>query len=283
MYRMLESRDHSLENVVGDVRRGMSTRAQLKRFSEHHAHISMIEPKKVWEALEDSDWLEAMHKELNNFERNKVWKLVEKPKDCRNAISTKWIFKNNQDEHGIKVRNRAILVAQGFSQIEGIDYEETYAPVARLESICILLAYAAHHNFKLQQMDVESAFLNGPLNELVYVKQPLGFEDPNFPNHVYKLYKALYELKQAPHTWYENLRELLFDRSFEVGKIDPTLFTKKVNGELFVFQIYVDDIIFGSSNKAFNDELSKLMTSRFRMPMMGELRVFLGFEIKQVR
>ena len=280
---MLELRDHSLQNVVGDLRKGISTRAQLKRFSEHQAHISMIEPKKVWEALEDSDWLEAMHKELNNFERNKVWKLVEKPKDCRNVIGTKWIFKNKQDEHGIIVRNKARLVAQGYSQIEGIDYGETYAPVARLESIRILLAYAAHHNFKLQQMDVESAFLYGPLNELVYVKQPPGFEDPNFPNHVYKLDKALYGLKQAPRTWYEHLRELLFDRGFEVGKIDPTLFTKRVNGELFVCQIYVDDIIFGSSNKAFNDEFSKLMTSRFRMSLMGELRVFLGFEIKQVR
>ena len=138
-----------------------------------------------------------MHKEINNFEINKVWKLVEKPKDCRNVIGTKWIFKNKQDEHGIIVRNKARLVAQRFSQIEGIDYGETYAPVARLESFRILLAYAAHHNFKLQQMDVESAFLYGPLNELVYVKQHPIFEDPNFPNHVYKLDKALYGLKQA--------------------------------------------------------------------------------------
>src|SRR3954464_7476080 len=132
----------------------------------------------MWEALEDSDWLEAMHKELNNFERNKVWKLVEKPKNCRNVIGTKWIFKNKQYEHGIIVRNKARLVSQGFSQIEGIDYGETYAPVARLESICILLAYAAHHNFKLQQMDVESAFLYGTLNELVYVKQPRDLRIP---------------------------------------------------------------------------------------------------------
>src|SRR4051812_881199 len=158
--RMLELRDHTLQNVVGDLRKGISTRAQLKRFSEHQAHISMIEPKKVWEALEDLDWLEAMHKELNNFERNKVWKLVDKPKDCRNVIGTKWIFKNKQDEHGIMVRNKARLVAQGFSQIEDIEYGETYAPAARLESICILIAYAAHHNFKLQQSDVESAFFN---------------------------------------------------------------------------------------------------------------------------
>jgi hypothetical protein len=156
-----------------------------------------VEPQKVFEALEDPNWVEAMHEELNNFERNKVWSLVEKPKDCRNVIGTTWVFKNKQDVNGIVVRNEARLVAQGFSQVEGIDYGETFAPMARLESICILVAYASHHNFKLQQMDAKSAFLNGPLHELVYVKQPPGFEDPNFPNHVYKIGKALYGLKQA--------------------------------------------------------------------------------------
>jgi hypothetical protein len=181
------------------------------------------------------------------------------------------------------VRNKARLVPQGYSQIEGIDYEETSAPVAHLESICILLDYALHHNFKLQQMDVKSVFLNGTLHELVYVKQPLGFKDPNFPNHVYKLDKALYGLKQAPRVWYEHLRELLIDRGFEIGLIDPTLFTKKVNGELFMCQLYVDDIIFGSSNKSFNDEFVRLMTNKFEMSMMGELKFFLGFEVRQLR
>ena len=118
-------------------------------------------------------------------------------------------------------------------------------------------------------MNVKSAFLNGPLKELVYVKQPPGFEDPKLPNHVYKLDKTLYGLKQAPCAWYEHLRELLVDRGFEVGQIDPTLFTKRVKGELFICQVYVDDIIFGSSNKAFNDEFSKLITDRFEMSMMG--------------
>jgi hypothetical protein len=118
-----------------------------------------VEPQKVVEALEDPSWVEAMHKELNNFEHNKVWSLVEKPKDCRNVIGTKWVFKNKQGANGIFVRNKARLVGQGYSQVEGIDYGETYAPVARLESICILFAYASHHNFKLQQMDVKSAFL----------------------------------------------------------------------------------------------------------------------------
>ncbi|KAK1660605.1 hypothetical protein QYE76_048764 [Lolium multiflorum] len=281
--RNLELRGHTHDKVLGDVRAKVSTRRQLANFSHHHAYISLVEPKKVFEALEDSDWLEAMHEELNNFKRNKVWTLVEKPKGCRNVIGTKWIFKNKQDEFGNVVRNKARLVAQGFSQVEGIDFGETYAPVARLESIRILLAYASHHNFKLQQMDVKSAFLNGPLHEEVYVKQPPGFEDLNFPNHVYKLDKALYGLKQAPRAWYEHLKELLVDRGFDVGLIDPTLFTKRVNGELFVCQLYVDDIIFGSTNKAFNDEFSKLMTDRFEMSMMGEMKFFLGFEIKQLR
>ncbi|KAK1643099.1 hypothetical protein QYE76_060904 [Lolium multiflorum] len=201
--RILEIRGHTHDKVLGDVRAKVSTRRQLANFSNHHAYISVVEPKKVFEALEDSDWVDAMHEELNNFKRNKVWTLVEKPKGCRNVIGTKWIFKNKQDEFGNIVRNKARLVAQGFSQVEGIDFGETYAPVARLESIRILLAYASHHNFKLQQMDVKSAFLNGPLHEEVYVKQPPGFEDLNFPNHVYKLDKALYGLKQAPRAWHD--------------------------------------------------------------------------------
>ena len=120
-------------------------------------------------------------------------------------------------------------------------------------------------------MDVKSVFLNGPLNELVYVKQPSGFKDPKLPNHVYKLKKALYGLKQAPHSWYEHLTELLQDRGFEIGKIDPTLFTKRVKGDLFICQLYVDDIIFGSPNIFFDDEFA------------GELKFFLGFEVKQKR
>ena len=126
-----------------------------------------------------------------------------------NVIGTKWVFCNKQDKNGVVRRNKAWLVAQGFTQVEGLDFEETYAPVARLEAIRMLLAYAAHHNFKLYQMDVKSAFLNGPIQELVYVEQPPGFEDHKFSNHVYKLQKVLYGLKQASRAWYECLKELL--------------------------------------------------------------------------
>ncbi|KAK1678905.1 hypothetical protein QYE76_039753 [Lolium multiflorum] len=232
--RILEIRGHTHDKVLGDVRAKVSTRRQLANFSNHHAYISVVEPKKVFEALEDSDWVDAMHEELNNFKRNKVWTLVEKPKECRNVIGTKWIFKNKQDEFGNIVRNKARLVAQGFSQVEGIDFGETYAPVARLESIRILLAYASHHNFKLQQMDVKSAFLNGPLHEEVYVKQPRGLRISTFLTMSTSLIKHF----------------MVSNKLLEL---------------------------------AFNDEFSKLMTDRFEMSMMGEMKFFLGFEIKQLR
>jgi hypothetical protein len=125
-------------------------------------------------------------------------------------------------------RNKARLVAKGYSQVEGLGFDETYAPIARLESIHILLAYATYHGFKHYQMDVKSAFLNGPIKEEVYVEQPPGFEDNEYPNHVYKLSKALYGLKQAPRAWYEYLRDFLITNGFKVGKADPTLFTKIV-------------------------------------------------------
>jgi hypothetical protein len=125
--------------------------------------VSPLEPSKVEEALEDEDWMIAMQEELNNFTRNKVWSLVERPK--QNMIGTRWVFRNKQDEHGVVIRKKARLVAQGFTQIEGLDFGQTYAPVGRLESIRILLAYAAHHDFKLYQMDVKSAFLNGPYHD----------------------------------------------------------------------------------------------------------------------
>jgi hypothetical protein len=174
-------------------------------------------------------------------------------------------------------------MAKGYSQIEGLDFDKTFSPVARLESICILLAYATHHGFKLYQMDIKSAFLNGPIKEEVYVEHPPGFRSEEYPNHVYKLHKALYELKQTPRALYEYLRDFLIKNSFRIGKADSTLFTRKIDKYLFVCQIYVDDIVFGSTNKFFCDKFSKIMTDRFEMSMMGVLTFFLGFQIKQAK
>ena len=132
-------------------------------------------------------------------------------------------------------------------------------------------------------MDVKSAFLNGVINELVYVEQPSGFEDPRNPNHVYRLHKALYGLKQAPRAWYERLRDFLIMQGFKIGRVDTTLFTKDVNGDLFICQIYVDDIIFGSTNDSLSHEFATMMSREFEMSMIGELTFFLGFQVKQLK
>jgi hypothetical protein len=267
--------DHPVNSILGDIHKGVTTRSRVAHFCEHYSFVSSYEPYRVEDALRDSDWVLAMQEELNNFTRNEVWHLVPHPNP--NVVGTKWIFRNKQDEHGVVTRNKALLMAKGYSQVEGLDFGETYAPVARLESIRILLAYATYHGFKLYQMDVKSAFLNGPIKEEVYVEQPPGFEDSENPNHIYKLFKALYGLKQAPRAWYECLRDFLISNDFKVGKVDPTLFTKTIANDLFVCQIYVDDIIFGSTNKSTCEEFSRIMIQKFEMSMMGELKYFLGF------
>jgi hypothetical protein len=271
-------RDHPVNSILGDIHKGLTTRSRVAHFCEHYSFVSSIKPYRVEDALRDSDWVLAMQAELNNFTRNEVWHLVPRPN--QNVVGTKWVFRNKQDEHGVVIRNKARLVAKGYSQVEGLDFDETYAPVARIESIRILLAYATYHGFKLYQMDVKSVFLNGPIKKEVYIEQPPGFEDSEYPNHVYKLSKALYGLKQAPRAWYECLRDLLITNGFKVGKADPTLFTKTVANDLFVCQIYVDDIIFGSTNKFTCEEFSSIIVQKFEMSMMGELRYFLGFQIK---
>jgi hypothetical protein len=160
-------RDHPIDNILGTIKRGVTTHSRLTIFCEFYTFVSTLEPLKVEEALKDPDLVMAMQEDLNNFIRNEVWSLVERPK--KNVIGTRWVFRNKQDEHGVITRNKARLVAQGFTQLEGIDFGETYAPVARLESIRMLITYVTHHDFKLYQMDVKSAFLNGPIQELVFV------------------------------------------------------------------------------------------------------------------
>ncbi|GJW07270.1 retrovirus-related pol polyprotein from transposon TNT 1-94 [Tanacetum coccineum] len=222
-----------------------------------------------------------MQEELNQFIANDVWELVPQPKNMT-IIGTKWVFRNKLDENGIVSQNKARLVAQGYNQQEGIDYDETYVPVARLESIRILLAYACALDFKLFQMDVKSAFLDDFINEKVYVVQPLGFIDFEKPDHVYKLKKALYGLKKAPKAWYDRLKPFLINHEYKMGMVDNTLFTKKKISNLIIVQIYVDDIIFGSTCQDMCDEFAKIMHDEFEMSMMGELNFFLGLQIKQM-
>ncbi|GKB05596.1 retrovirus-related pol polyprotein from transposon TNT 1-94 [Tanacetum coccineum] len=217
------------------------------------------EPKNVNEALKDESWVTAMQEELNQFITNDVWELVPNPMDMT-IIGTKWVYRNKLDENGVVTRKKARLVAQGYNQQEGINYDETYAPVARLESIRILLAYACTLDFNLFQMDVKSAFLNGFINEEVYVAQPPGFIDFAKPNHVYRLKKVLYGLKQDPKAWSDILKAFLIKHDYTMGMVDNTLFTKKKDPNLIIVQIYVDDIIFGSTCQEMCDILPRSCT-----------------------
>ncbi|KAH9670243.1 hypothetical protein KPL70_016903 [Citrus sinensis] len=217
-----------------------------------------------------------------NIMKSQMWsKMKILLKHSPRSGGTKWVFRNKMDESGVVVRNKARLVAQGYNQEEGINFDETFDPVARLESIRMLLAYVCHKDFILYQMDVKSAFLNGYILEEVYVKQPPGFENENFPNHVYKLLKALYGLKQAPRAWYDRLKNFLLENDFSMGKADTTLFVKHKNQDILIVQIYIDDIIFGSTNELLCKEFSSCMSKEFEMSMMGELKYFLGLQIKQ--
>ncbi|GJW20226.1 putative ribonuclease H-like domain-containing protein [Tanacetum coccineum] len=211
------------------------------------------QPTKIAQALDDVIWVEAMQEELLQLEIQKVWTLVDLPYG-KKAIGTKWVYRNKKDERGIVVRNKARMVAQGYKQEEGIDYDE---------------------------MDVKSAFLYYTIKEEVYVSQPPGFVDPEFPNKVYKVEKALYGLHEAPRAWYETLSTYLLDNRFYKGQIDKTLFIKRVKDDILLVQVYVDDIIFGSTKKSLCTDFEQIMHKRFQMSSMGELTFFLGLQVKQ--
>ncbi|GJV30999.1 putative ribonuclease H-like domain-containing protein [Tanacetum coccineum] len=294
---------HPSALILGDPTSAVQTRSKVNKSSEAHAFVSYVqkqrrnnhkdfhhclfacflsqhEPKKISEALEDESWVDAMQEELLQFEIQKVWILVDLPYG-KKAIGTKWVYRNKKDERGVVVRNKARLVAQGHRQEEGIDYDEVFAPVARLEAIRIFLAFASYMGFIVYQMDVKSAFLYGKIDEEVYVSQPPGFLDPKYPEKVYKVVKALYGLHQAPRAWYATLSTFLLKNGYRRGTIDKTLFLKKDKHDIILVQVYVDDIIFGSTKKSWCDEFEALMKSRFQMSSMGELTFFLGLQVKQ--
>ncbi|GKB04322.1 retrovirus-related pol polyprotein from transposon TNT 1-94 [Tanacetum coccineum] len=182
------TKDHPLDQVIGDPSKPVMTRQRLHtdfEVSIYALTVSTIEPKNIKEAMKDHSWIKSMQDELNQFERLQVWELVPRP-EGKNVIALKWLWKNKCDAENIVVRNKTRLVAKGYKQEEGIDFEESFAPVARLEAVRMFIAYVAHKNITIFQMDVKTAFLNGPLKEEVYVSQPEGFIDPEFPDHVYR-------------------------------------------------------------------------------------------------
>nr|GEV51279.1 hypothetical protein [Tanacetum cinerariifolium] len=238
------TKDHLLHKIIGNPKSSVRTRGQLANSCLFSCLLSSIEPANMAEALRDADW-------------------------------------NKKDESSLVIRNKARLVAVGYSQQEGIDHDKTFAPVARIEAIRLFLAYAAHKDFIFFQMDVKTSFLNGILMEEVYVGQPPGFVSTQYPDYVYALDKALYGLKQAPRAWYDVLSQFLIDSGFQKGSIDTTLFIKKKGKHIILIQIYVDGIIFGSTNPKYCTKFSDLMVKRFEMSMMEEMKFFLGLQVNQ--
>nr|GEY07553.1 retrovirus-related Pol polyprotein from transposon TNT 1-94 [Tanacetum cinerariifolium] len=277
------TKDHPLEQVIGNPLQSVRTRRQLESNGEmcmFALTVSQTEPKNIKEAMADSAWIESMQEELHQFDRLNVWELVDRPL-CTNVINLKWLWKNKRDEENTVIRNKSRLVAKGYAQKEGVNFEESFAPVARLEAVRLFIAYGAHKSFIVYQMDIKIAFLYGPLKEEVYVNQSDGFVDPYHPDQVYHLKKALYGLKQAPRAWYDELSKFLLSKGFSKGSIDPTFFITKHKGDILLVQIYVDDIIIGSTNPNLSKRFEKLMHNKFEMSMMGELNFFLGIQIHQ--
>ncbi|GKC91178.1 putative ribonuclease H-like domain-containing protein, partial [Tanacetum coccineum] len=271
-------KDHPKGQILGDPKSAVQTRGKIQKASSvqqalvsyiynqnrtnHKDHqncllascfLSQEEPKMISQALEDESWVEAMQEELLQFKLQKVWILVDLP-FRKKAISTKWVSRNNRDERSIVVKNKARLVAQGFRHEEGIDYDEVFVLVARIETTRLFLAFVSFMGFPVYQMDVKSAFLYGTIRGEVYVHQTTGLVDPAYLNKVYKLIKALYGLHQAPRAWYETLSSFLLENGFRRCIIDKTLFIKKNKSNIMLFQVYVDDIIFGSTTQSMCTE-----------------------------
>jgi hypothetical protein len=273
--------DHPGSRIIGNLNeRTTWSRVRNNSHFTHAAFVATFEPKDIGHTLSDHNRVNLMHEELENFERNQVSELVDPPPWCK-PIGTKWVWKNKEGEKGEVVTNKSRLVAQGFSQKEWIDYEESFSLVARLEAIRILLAFSVNKGFKLHQRDVKSALLNGVLEEEVYVRQPLGFESEKYPHRVYKLMKVLYGLKLMPRAWYGRLRGFLFERGFEIGTVDQTLFLLRQGRDILIVQVYVDDIIFGGSSNSLVARFVGDMSKEFEMSMMSELQFILRLQFKQ--
>ena len=265
---------------MGEKGSGAQTRRTLVGSPSYLAFLSTIEPHNVNQASKDECWIQAMNEEFDQIEKNHTWELVPRPHD-KNVIGTKWIFKNKLNENGDVIRNKARFVCKGYAKKEGIYFEETFSHIARLEAIRMFLAFSSFQQFKVYQMDVKLSFLNGDLEEEVYIEQPEGFILGNDEKLVCKLKKALYGLKQAPRAWCYHLDKYLQQQGFTKGSTDSNLYTKIENDKLLIIVVYVDDNIFGSNEESMSQKFSYVMQQEFEMSLLGELIYFLGLQVQQ--
>nr|GEW50994.1 putative ribonuclease H-like domain-containing protein [Tanacetum cinerariifolium] len=276
-----------LEEILKEVQRSLKMRLlmmlerKLLKFQERRMEFRIQQKKNNDQEKDLRDQKGALRKQCEQEFKRLFGQKEAANTNSTNSLNTVSSPINVKDERGIVVRNKARLVAQDYTQEEGIDCDEVFAPVARIEAIRLFLAYASFIGFIVYKMDVKSAFLYGIIEEEVYVCQPPGFEDLHFPNKVYKVEKALYGLHQAPRAWYETLSTYLLENGFRRRIIDKTLFIKKDEGDLLLVQVYVDDIIFGSTKKSLCIEFKGLMHKKFQISSMGELTFFLGLQVMQ--
>lgn len=239
--------------------------------------INDVEPTNAREALTRPQWKEAMQNEFQALMSNNTWTLVPN-QNQENIIDCKWFFKTKYKANGSIERRKARLVAKGFQQTPGLDYEETFSPLVKASTIRIILSIAVHSNWKIKQLDINNAFLNGSLKETVFMHQPMGFVDSTKPNHICKLSKAIYGLEQAPRAWFDSLKNALLSWGFQNTKSDTSLFILKGKDHIIFLLIYVDDIIITGNNTKFLDVFIKQLNVVFSLKNLGELHYFLGIE-----
>ena len=235
--------------------------------------------KDVLQSTKRDKWMNAMEQEMKSLKENEVWELVELPKD-RKMVGCKWVYKLKCGPDGLIERYKARLVAQGFSQKYRTDYDETFCPVVRLESLRTMISLAVQHGLKLHQVDVTTAFLNGKLEEEVYMRQPEGFVAKGQERLVCKLKKSIYGLKQSPRCWNAVLDDQLKDMGFVQSASDPCVY-KDSGGEMFLIGVYVDDIILAGKNDKKINEVKRALGAKFNIKDMGKLHYFLGMNILQ--
>lgn len=244
----------------------------------NHSH----DPTSYEEAEMSQKWRKAMDQEICSIKKNQTWTLTQLPAEGK-CIGVKWIYKTKLNESGEIDKHKARLVAKGYSQKQGIDYTEVYAPVSRMDTIRTIIATAAQKDWVIYQLDVKSAFLHGVLLEDVYIEQPKGYEVKGKEEMVYKLHKALYGLKQAPRAWFSRLEEYFMKAGFEKSQNEETLFLKKnKEGNILIVSVYVDDLIYTGSDYSMMEEFKKSMQNEFDMTDLGKMRFFLGIEVMQL-
>lgn len=269
-------RNHLEDQIIGDRNRGMLTRSKAR---EELCLISQVEPRTTNEACKYESWFNAMKEELDQIIKKKTKEMVSRPKG-KNVIGTKWVFINKMNKEGKIIRNKETLVYKGYLQQEGIDFEETYAPIARLETIRLFLSFNSYKDFKVYQMDLKFSFLNGDLEEEVYIEQPDGFPLTNDRVMVCKLKNALYGLKQAPRAWYAQIGKYFLHLSFKKGSANSNLYLRTSKDGILIIEVFVDEIIF-EGNDEMSNKFYEEMKDEFEMSMIGEMKFFLGLQITQ--